>query len=317
MRQVGEQSKLASQFGQVADLVREASYMAMQAGSTVVSRAHVEEALQARRFRSNRVEEKLRDMITDGTVLIDTTGSRVGQVNGLSVLMMGDHAFGRPARVTVTASMGRSGIVNIEREAKLSGSTHDKGILILSGYLRQMYAQEKPLTLSASICFEQSYSGIDGDSASSTELYALLSRLANVPLRQDLAVTGSVNQWGDIQAIGGVNEKIEGFYDVCAQRGLTGTQGVIMPQANARHLMLRPDVVEAMRQGHFHIYPIAHIDQGLELLTGVAAGSIDTPETLHALVNARLAQLAQSMVAFGEAGRNGSHATTPTVVEAD
>lgn len=313
MRRVGDQSKLASQFGLVADLVREASYMATQAGSTVVSRTHVEEALQARRFRSNRLEEKLRELITEGTVLIDTTGSRVGQVNGLSVLMMGDHVFGRPSRVTVTASMGHSGIVNIEREAKLSGSTHDKGILILSGYLRQLYAQDKPLTLSASICFEQSYSGVDGDSASSTELYALLSRLANLPLRQDLAVTGSVNQWGDIQAIGGVNEKIEGFYDVCAQRGLTGTQGVIMPQANARNLMLRLDVVEAIRKGRFHIYPITYIDQGLALLTGVAAGSIDTPDTIHAMVNARLVQLAQSMVAFGEAGRNGSNAMTPAV----
>jgi len=178
-----------------------------------------------------------------------------------------------------------------------------------------MYAQDKPLTLSASLCFEQSYSGIDGDSASSTELYALLSCLAHLPLRQDLAVTGSVNQWGDIQAIGGVNEKIEGFYDVCAQRGLTGTQGVIIPHANARHLMLRLDVVEAMRAGRFHIYPLTHIDQGLTLLSGIPAGSIDTPDTVHALVNARLTQLAQRMVAFAEAGRNGSNAAPSAVVE--
>jgi predicted ATP-dependent protease len=219
MRQVADQEKLTSQFGLLADLVREASYTATQAGADVVSRAHVEAALQARIFRANRLEERLRELITEGTVLIDTAGSRVGQVNGLSIIMGGDHVFGRPSRVTATVSMGRSGIVNIEREAKLSGSTHDKGVLILSGYLRQMYAQDKPLTLSASLCFEQSYSGVDGDSASSTELYALLSRLANLPLRQDLAVTGSVNQWGDIQAIGGVNEKIEGFYDVCVQRG--------------------------------------------------------------------------------------------------
>ena len=305
MRRVADQEKLASQFDWLADLIRETSYIASQAGATVVSRQHVEQALQARIFRANRLEVKLRDLITEGTVLIDTTGSRVGQVNGLAVLQLGDHVFGRPSRVTATASMGRSGIVNIEREAKLSGSTHDKGVLILSGYLRQMYAQDKPLTLSASLCFEQSYSGIDGDSASSTEIYALLSRLADLPVRQDLAVTGSVNQWGDIQAIGGVNEKIEGFYDVCLQRGLTGTQGVIIPHANVRHLMLRPGVVEAIRSGRFHVYPITHIDQGLELLTGVPAGTVETPETLHYQVNQRLQQLAQDMTTFGEGRQNG------------
>jgi predicted ATP-dependent protease len=272
----------------------------------VVSRTHVEAALYDRRFRANRIEEKLRDLITEGTVLIDTEGQRIGQINGLAVLSLGDHAFGRPSRVTATVSMGRSGIVNIEREAKLSGSTHDKGMLILSGYLRQMYAQDKPLTLSASLCFEQSYSGVDGDSASSTELYALLSRLANLPLRQDLAVTGSVNQWGDVQAIGGVNEKIEGFYDVCVQRGLTGTQGVLIPQANVRNLMLRPDVVEAIGAGRFHVHPVAHVDQGLEVLTGVPAGTIGTTGTVHALVDARLKQLVQDIMTFAEAGRNGA-----------
>ena len=306
IRRVGDQGKLASQFGELADLVREAHFMATRAGATVVSRAHVEDAMRARVFRANRPEEKLRELITEGTVLIDTTGQRIGQVNGLAVLSLGDHTFGRPSRVTATASMGRGGIVNIEREAKLSGSTHDKGVLILSGYLRQMYAQDKPLTLSASLCFEQSYSGIDGDSASSTELYALLSRLANVALRQDLAVTGSVNQWGDVQAIGGVNEKIEGFYDVCAERGLTGTQGVLIPQANMRHLMLRPDVVEAIAAGRFHVYPVNHVDQGLELLSGMRAGSVETPDTFHALVNARLRQLAQDIMAFGDSSRNGA-----------
>jgi lon-related putative ATP-dependent protease len=306
MRRVADQHKLASQFDWLADLVREASYTAAQAGAAVVSRQHVQQALEARIFRSNRLEVKLRDLITEGTVLIDITGERVGQVNGLAVLHLGDHIFGRPSRVTATASMGRSGIVNIEREAKLSGNTHDKGVLILSGYLRQMYAQDKPLTLSASLCFEQSYSGIDGDSASSTELYALLSRLADLPIRQDLAVTGSVNQWGDIQAIGGVNEKIEGFYDVCAEHGLTGTQGVIIPQANVRNLMLRSDVVEAIRLGRFHVYPITHIDQGLALLTGVPAGAVDTPETLHYRVNQRLQQLARDMSTFGEGRQNGT-----------
>ena len=306
MRRVADQDKLTSQFGAIADLLREANYTASQNGSDVISRPHVEAALQARMFRSNRIEEKLQDMIVEGSVLIDTEGSQVGQVNGLAVLQLGDHAFGRPSRVTATVSMGRSGIVNIEREAKLSGSTHDKGVLILSGYLRQMYAQDKPLALSASLCFEQSYSGIDGDSASSTELFVLLCRLADVPVRQDLAVTGSVNQAGDIQAIGGANEKIEGFYDVCKQRGLTGTQGVIMPQANVRNLMLRSDVAEAIESGQFHIYPIVHVDQGLELLTGMPAGDAETPDTLHGLVNRRLEHLARDIATFGDTHANGS-----------
>lgn len=306
MRTVADQHKLASQLGLIADLAREASYMATQAAATVVSRTHVEQAIQGRVFRANRSEEKLQEFITSGTILIDTTGSRVGHINGLAVLQLGDYSFGRPSRVTVTTSMGHAGIVNIEREAKLSGSTHDKGVLILSGYLRQMYAQDKPLALSASLCFEQSYSGIDGDSASSTELYALLSRLANLPLRQDLAVTGSVNQWGEVQAIGGVNEKIEGFYDVCQQRGLTGQQGVLMPQANTRNLMLRADVVEAIAQGRFHVYPIASIDQGLELLTGIPAGDIQTEGTAHCLVNAHLQRLAKEMTAFSQSAGNGA-----------
>jgi predicted ATP-dependent protease len=306
MRVVSDQQKLVSQLGLLADLVREASFTAAQAGADTVSRSHVEQALQARVFRANHYEERIREFIQSGTILLDTTGSRVGQINGLSVLQLGDYTFGRPSRVTATTSMGMSGIVNIEREAKLSGSTHDKGVLILSGYLRQMYAQDKPLTLSASLCFEQSYGGIDGDSASSTELYALLSRLSNLPLRQDLAVTGSVNQWGDIQAIGGVNEKIEGFFDVCLQHGLTGQQGVLIPQANVRNLMLRHDVVEAIRAGRFHVYPITHIDQGLALLTGVPAGDPTTEGTVHYLVNTRLRQLAQDITAFGNVGRDGA-----------
>jgi ATP-dependent Lon protease len=306
MRAVGNQQKLVSQLGLLADLVREASYTAGQAGADTVSRSHVEQALQARIFRANHYEERIREFIQSGTILLDTAGSHVGQINGLSVLQLGDYAFGRPSRITATTSMGTSGIVNIEREAKLSGNTYDKGVLILSGYLRQMYAQDKPLTLSASLCFEQSYGGIDGDSASSTELYALLSRLANLPLRQDLAVTGSVNQWGEIQAIGGANEKIEGFFDVCVQHGLSGQQGVMIPQANVRNLMLRHDVVEAIRAGHFHIYPIAHIDQGLALLTGMPAGDPTTEGTVHYLVNARLRQLAQDIAAFGNAGRDGA-----------
>jgi ATP-dependent Lon protease len=319
MRAISDQQKLASQLGLLADLVREASYTAGQVGTDTVSRSHVEQALQARIFRANHYEERLREFIQSGTILIDTSGSHVGQINGLSVLQLGDHSFGRPSRVTATTSMGTSGIVNIEREAKLSGSTHDKGVLILSGYLRQMYAQDKPLTLSASLCFEQSYGGIDGDSASSTELYALLSRLADLPLRQDLAVTGSVNQRGEVQAIGGVNEKIEGFFDVCAQHGLTGQQGVLIPQANVHNLMLREDVVEAIRAGRFHVYPITHIDQGLALLTGVPAGDTATAGTVHYLANTRLQKLAQDIGAFGHVERNGARpqATEATTAEGE
>lgn len=289
-----------------ADLGREASYAAAQAGAEVVTRTHVEQAIQARILRANCAEAQIQERIHRGILLSDTTGWRVGQVNGLSVVQLGAYAFGHPCRVTATTAMGRAGIVNIEREAKLSGGTHDKGVLILRGYLHQMYAQDQPLTVSASLCFEQSYGTIEGDSASSTELYALLSRLANLPLRQELAVTGAVNQRGEIQAIAGVNEQIEGFYDVCAQRGLTGQQGVLIPQANVRHLMLRHDVVEALQAGRFHVYPISHIDQGLELLTGVPAGDLITAGTVHYLVNAQLRQFATAMMAFRPEARNGT-----------
>ena len=203
---------------------------------------------------------------------MDVDGSVLGQVNGLAVYQMGDFSFGKPSRITAKTFMGRGGIVNIERESKLSGKTHDKGVLILSGYLGARYAQERLLSLSASICFEQSYDGVDGDSASSTELYAILSSLSEIPIRQGLAVTGSVNQNGEIQAIGGINQKIEGFYDVCRLKGITETQGVLMPKSNLRNLMLRPDVVQAVKDGKFHIYAVNSIDEGIEVLTGVPAG---------------------------------------------
>jgi len=262
----------------------------------------VEKALEDRVFRSNRVEEEIRELIAQGTILIDIDGKKVGQVNGLSVLELGGYAFGRPARVTASVAMGQAGIVNIERESRLSGSIHDKGMLILAGYLRNRYGQDKPLTISASICFEQSYSGIEGDSASSTELYALLSRLSDLPLRQDIAVTGSVNQWGEVQAIGGVNEKIEGFFDVCRVKGLTGKQGVMIPEANLRNLILRPNVIEAVSQGRFHIYPIRTIDEGIELLTGVRAGAPGEEGTVNGLVNRRLAELARGLKSFAAGG---------------
>src|SRR5512146_1773728 len=223
-------------------------------------------------FRLNLIEKHLQEMIAEGTVLVDVDGAVLGQVNGLAVYQMGDFSFGKPSRITAKTFMGRGGIVNIERESKMSGKIYEKGVLILSGYLGAKYAQERPLSLSASLCFEQSYEGIDGDSASSTELYALLSSLSKVPIKQGIAVTGSVNQNGQIQPIGGVNQKIEGFFDLCSARGLTGDQGVMIPAQNVRNLMLRRDVVEAVAEGRFHVYPVCTIDQGIEILTGLAAG---------------------------------------------
>ncbi len=298
-RRVGDREKVSAAYAEVADLVREAAYWAGKDEARLVTAAHVETALQQRRFRANRIEEELREMITRGTVLLDSQGEKVGQINGLAVLDIGGHSFGRPSRITASVGMGRAGIVNIERESRLSGSSHDKGLLILSGYLRNRFGQDKPLALSASLCFEQSYSGVDGDSASSTELYALLSRLAEVPLRQDLAVTGSVNQWGEVQAIGGANEKIEGFFDVCKAHGLTGQQGVLIPAANVRNLILRADVVQAVEDGRFHIYPVQTIDQGIELLSGLRAGSVDETDTINGRVSRRLRELAEQLGTFG------------------
>jgi predicted ATP-dependent protease len=239
----------------------------------------------------------------DGSILIDSVGGRVGQVNGLSVYMLGETEFGRPARITVKTAVGRSGIINIEREASMSGPTHNKGVLILSGYLRSRYAQDKPLVLSASIAFEQSYNGVDGDSASSTEIYAILSSLSGIPLRQDIAVTGSVNQHGEIQPIGGVNQKIEGFFDVCNARGLTGLQGVMIPVQNVKDLMLRHDVVEAVAGGKFHVYAVKTIDEGIEILTGKPAGARKsngkfTPRSIHARVDAALQKFARTYKAY-------------------
>jgi ATP-dependent Lon protease len=237
-------------------------------------------------------------MINDGSIMIDTSGSVVGQVNGLSVYNLGEYEFGKPSRITAKTSMGKAGIINIERESAMSGPSHNKGVLILSGFLRSVFAQHHPLDLSASIAFEQSYSGVDGDSASSTEVYALLSSLSDLPLRQDIAVTGSVNQHGQIQPIGGVNLKIEGFFDVCRARGLTGTQGVMIPKQNVQDLMLRHDIVDAVRAGTFRIYAVGTISEGIEILTGRAAGRRTrtgfTPKSVYALADARLQQFARS-----------------------
>ncbi len=307
VRLAGRKKKLTTRFSDIADLVREASYWAGTEGQTLVTDRHVDKAYEEKVGRLNLIEGKIQEMIEDGTIMIDTDGMVVGQVNGLSVYDMGDYAFGKPSRITAKTSMGRAGIINIEREAKLSGKTHDKGVLILEGYLRGKYAQNKPLTVSASICFEQSYGGIDGDSASSTEIYAILSSLANLPLRQDIAVTGSVNQKGEVQPIGGVNLKIEGFFDVCRAKGLTGKQGVMIPALNIPDLMLRKDVVQAVSEGRFHIYPVTTIDEGISLLTGVPAGERDEkgnyPEnTVNGLVDKNLRSLAEGLKAFAEEG---------------
>jgi predicted ATP-dependent protease len=271
-RRADDQHKLSTRFSDMADLLVECDYWAGRDNAALVTAAHVERALEEKTFRLNLIEKRLQEMIAEGTILVDVDGDVIGQVNGLAVYQMGDFSFGKPSRITAKTFMGRGGIVNIERESKMSGNSHDKGVLILAGYLGGKFAQERPLSLAASICFEQSYDGVDGDSASSTELYAILSSLAALPLKQGIAVTGSVNQNGEIQAIGGINQKIEGFFDVCRLKGLTGTQGVLVPRANLRNLMLRPDVVEAVRQKQFTIYAVSTVDEGIEVMTGVSAG---------------------------------------------
>jgi len=292
-RQVDDRNWVTTRFARVADIVREASFWAGVDGAKHVQREHVEKALKEKRFRSNLIEERIQQLFEDGTLLVDVAGEAVGQVNGLAVLDLGDIRFGKPSRITAKTWMGRAGVIDIERESKLAGQIYQKGVLILSGYLGSKYAQGRPLTVSASLAFEQSYEGVDGDSASSTELYALLSSLSGMPIRQGIAVTGSVNQHGEVQPIGGANEKIEGYYAVCRMKGLTGEQGVMIPRTNERNLMLSVEVRDAVKEGKFHIWSVATIDEGLEILTGVAAGVPDTegtyPEgTVHHAVHARL-----------------------------
>ena len=304
-RMVSDQKKLSTRFGQIKDLLIESDYWAGQASCELVLGEHVEQAVNKKIHRLNIVEERVQEMVENGSVLLDFTGSVVGQVNGLAVYDLGDFSFGRPSRITAQTFAGREGVINIEREASLSGSTHDKGVLILSGYLGAKFGQERPLTLSSSLCFEQSYDGVDGDSASSTELYAIMSSLSGLPLKQNLSVTGSVNQMGEIQPIGGVNQKVEGMFDVCRIAGLTGDQGVMVPHQNLRNLMLRADVVAAIKEGKFHIYSVRTIDEGLEILTGVTAGERgphgEFPEgTVNGLVEKRLRELHQSMRGYYE-----------------
>ncbi|OGD13894.1 MAG: ATP-dependent protease [Candidatus Aminicenantes bacterium RBG_16_66_30] len=302
-RIAGRQRKLSTRFHIIADVVRESSYWARRGKKTAVGREDVERAITERFERVSLIEDKIQEMIEEGTILIDTEGAVVGQVNGLSVYDMGQFMFGKPARITARTAMGRAGVINVEREADLSGPTHNKGVLILSGYLRGKYATKRPMSLTASLAFEQSYGGVDGDSASSTEVYAILSSLSGLPLRQDLAVTGSLNQKGEIQPIGGVNEKIEGFFDVCRAKGLTGTQGVLIPHQNVQNLMLRAEVVDAVKAGKFHVYTVRGIDEGIEILTGVEAGTADAnaeyPDgTVHGLVDRELQRLAKGLKAF-------------------
>jgi lon-related putative ATP-dependent protease len=310
-RLADDQEKLTTKFGELADIIREASYYAGQEGAEYVTGGHVKQAIDERHYRSSLVQERVQEMIEQGSIMIDVEGSEVGQVNGLSVSGLGDILFGRPSRITASVGLGRGGLVDIEREANLGGPLHTKGVLILSGYLIEQYAQDKPLSLSARLGFEQSYGGVDGDSASSTELYALLSSLSDLPIKQGIAVTGSVNQKGEVQAIGGVNAKIEGFYAVCQVKGLTGDQGVLIPASNVRNLMLKEEVVEAVRKGEFNIWAVETIDQGIEVLTDIPAGQrredgTFAAGTVHQRVDGRLHTLALKMREYGQAEAKGA-----------
>jgi lon-related putative ATP-dependent protease len=300
-----DQEKLSTHFGAIADLVREAGFWADQDDAPYIRADHIKKALDEKVYRSKLIQERIQEMIARGTLLIETEGEAVGQVNGLSVVSLGDYQFGKPSRITASVGPGREGIIDIEREVELAGPIHSKGVMILSGYLVHKYARDIPLSLAARLVFEQSYEGVEGDSASSTELYALLSALSGLPIKQGIAVTGSVNQQGEVQAIGGVNEKIEGFFEVCKLKGLTGEQGVMIPKSNVQNLMLREEVVEAVKDGKFHIWAVSTIDEGIEILTGVAAGERRPdgkfPEgTVNYRVERRLRELAECLQEFPE-----------------
>jgi len=304
-RMVSDSEKLSTKGEEVEDLLREANHWAKENGNGVVTADDVQRAIDAQVYRADRLRERMQEAILRDTVLIDTEGDEIGQINGLSIIPLSGFMFGRPTRITARTRMGKGEVVDIEREVELGGPIHSKGVLILAGFLGSRYAEEKPLSLSASLVFEQSYGQIEGDSASSAELYALLSSLSGVPIKQSMAVTGSVNQRGQVQAIGGVNQKIEGFFDICKARGLTGDQGVIIPQSNVKNLMLRQDVVDAVEAGRFHVYPVETIDEGIEILTGVPAGEPgpegEYPEgTINDKVAQRLAELAEKRSQFGK-----------------
>jgi lon-related putative ATP-dependent protease len=304
VRLVGHQEKLTTRFMNVAEIITEAHYWAGMDGADTVMGDHVVKAIDQRQYRSSLMEDRLRELIEEDTIRIATEGRALGQVNGLAILSSGDYVFGKPSRITARVSLGRGQVVNVERETRMSGRIHDKGFLILTGYLQGKYGQDKPLSLSASIGFEQTYSEVDGDSASSTELYALLSELSGLPIAQGTAVTGSVNQNGDVQAVGGATQKIEGFFDICKAKGLTDNQGVVVPRDNVRNLVLKEEVIEAVRDNKFHIYGVSTIDEGIEVLTGVPAGEPQEdgtyPEgTVHYLVEKRLTEIAIKVKEFG------------------
>jgi lon-related putative ATP-dependent protease len=308
-RLAGDRDKLSTLFADIADIVREASFWAGEDGAELIEASHVEKAIEQKVYRSNLIQERINEMIEQGMVIIDTDGGQTGQVNGLSVIDLGDFAFGRPTRITASVGVGREGLIDIEREARLGGRLHTKGVMILNGYMSEKYVRDVPMSLSARLVFEQSYEEIEGDSASSTELYALLSSLAGVPLKQGIAVTGSVNQKGDVQAIGGLNEKIEGFFEVCRAKGLDGNQGVLIPESNVRNLMLKEEVVQAVEAGDFHIYPVRTIDEGIEVLTGVKAGKRQKngkyeAGSINGRVEKRLMTLAEKLRDFGRSGEN-------------
>lgn len=307
-RLTSDQERLSTHMQSLSDLLREANYWASESGNGVVKEQDVQRAIDEQIYRASRVRERMQEAILRDTVLIDTTGEAIGQINGLSVITLSSYAFGRPSRITARVQMGKGEVIDIERRVELGGPIHSKGVFILAGFLGSRYASERPLSLSASIVFEQSYGGVDGDSASSAELYALMSALAEAPISQAYAVTGSVNQHGEVQAIGGVNEKIEGFFDICEERGLTGEQGVLIPTANVKNLMLRQDVRDAVADGKFHIYPVDHIDQGIELLTGVPAGEPDEegnyPEgSINYRIVQRLDAMAEKLRKFSTAAQ--------------
>lgn len=298
-----DQQKLSTRFAEVADVIREACFYAEEEKSEFVTGVHVKKALEERIYRSKLIQEKIEEMIEKGILLIATDAESVGQVNGLSVISLGDFEFGTPSRVTASVGLGREGVIDIEREAQMGGPIHTKGVLILGGYLNEKYAQDKPLSLSARLVFEQNYEGVEGDSASSTELYAILSILSELPIKQNLAVTGSINQKGDVQAIGGVNEKIEGFFEVCKAKGFTGKQGVMIPESNVQHLMLKEEIVDAVKEGKFHVYSVKTIDEGIEILTGVKAGKRQEDGTfekgtVNYKVDERLKEMAEKLKTF-------------------
>ncbi len=307
----GRKGKLTTKFTYICDMIRESAYSASQKNRKFVTRNDVYNAIQLKRSRVDLRESKIQELYDNNTILVSTSGSTVGQINGLAVYSTGEFSFGRPVRITCSTSLGRAGIINIERESDLSGPIHNKGVLVLSGYLRSQFAQDKPILMTASISFEQSYSGVDGDSASSTEIYSILSSLSKIPIKQGLAVTGSMNQKGEVQPIGGVNEKIEGFYDVCSAKKLTGKQGVLIPHQNVSDILLRPDVLNAVRKGKFHIYPVKTILEGIELLTGVPAGKRNSkgkfsPDSLMDKVDKALMNMALTVHNFGKETDNNN-----------